>query len=355
MVKSFVKGRLGPVAEPFFRSENALFAGFVPTLLAAVGLWAAWRRYRNPPIPLSSGRRMILGLLLALAAAAWIAGDALTLAGEGKERFSTWTAPAWAGLFLGGAAALAAWAWLRRRWGRGPVLRWAEMDPWTRGLTLSAVASFALAHPIVYVPLMHVLPGLNGMRVPARFAVFVSLAVALFAARGLDLLLERLKTRKARVALVGALALVLVAEMAPRPVRWAVLEREEAFPEVYPWIAAQPDIRALLELPVRPTSAEAIYMYYSTLHWKPIANGYSGYRPASHRALTERMRFLPDDEGLDLLENMWVTHLVVHTNLFKGGLAKLWRWEKRYLGNRVELVHVAGEARVYRLRAGTGR
>jgi hypothetical protein len=355
LVKSFVKGGLGPAAEPFFRSENALFAGFVPTLLAAVGVWVGWRRHRNPPVPLSLGRRVILGLLPALAAAAWIAGDALTLIGEGKEKIPPWSAVAWTGLFLGGAAALAAWAWLRRRWGRGPVLRWAGMDPWPRGLALSAVASFALAHPIAYVPLMHVLPGLNGMRVPARFAVFVSLAVALFAAKGLDLLLERLRTRLARLALVGALALVLVVEMAPRPVRWAVLEREEAFPEVYHWIAAQPDIRTLLELPVRPTSAEIIYMYYSTLHWKPIANGYSGYRPTSHRNLTERMRFLPDDAGLDLLEDMWVTHLVVHTKLFKGDLGKLRRWEKRYLGSRVELVHVAGEARVYRIRPETGR
>ena len=28
---------------------------------------------------------------------------------------------------------------------------------------------------------------------------------------------------------------------------------------------------------------EARYMYYSTLHWKPIANGYSGFAPAAYR------------------------------------------------------------------------
>ncbi|HEX3131146.1 MAG TPA: hypothetical protein VH394_27670, partial [Thermoanaerobaculia bacterium] len=351
VMKSFVKRRLGSAAEPFFRTENALFAGFVPSLLAGVGLWAAWRRHRVPPAPLSPGRRAVLGLLLALAAAAWIGGDVLTLLGEGKERVPPWTVAAWTGLFLGGVLVLAAWVWLRRRWGRGPVLRWGEMDPWTRGLALSAAACFALAHPIAYVPLMRVLPGLNGMRVPARFAVFVSLAVVLFAAKGLDLLLERLKGRG--LILGGALSLVLLAELAPRPIRWARLEREEAFPEVYHWIAAQPDVRALVELPVRPTSAEIVYMYYSTLHWKPIANGYSGYRPASNRALTEHMRFLPDDAGLDLLEDMWITHLVVHTKAFQGRRPMLRRWEQQFLGSRVELVHDSGEARVYRLKPGT--
>jgi hypothetical protein len=349
VAKSFVKRRLGPAAEPFFRTENSLFAGILPTLLAGVGLWAAWRRHRNPAIPLRPVRKAVLGMLLALAAAAWIAGDALTLLGEGKERIPPWMIPAWSGLFFCAVAALALWAWLRRRWGRGPVLRWAEMDPWVRGLTLSAAACFVLAHPIAYVPMMRILPGLDGMRVPARFAIFVGLAAVLFAAKGIDLLLARLKTRQARLALTAALALLLAAELAPRPVRWAVLEREESFPEVYPWIAAQPDVHALLELPVRSTAAEIVYMYYSTLHWKPIVNGYSGYHPKSFETVTDRMRFLPDEAGLDLLSDMWVTHLVVHTKAFKGRMGMLRRWERQFVGSRVELVHVSGEARVYRV------
>lgn len=114
------------------------------------------------------------------------------------------------------------------------------------------------------------------------------------------------------VALVagGALAAVFLPyvtvgkELAPRPVRWARLDREEDFPEVYSWIAKQDDVQAILELPVRPNNSETAYMYYSTLHWKPIANGFSGYRPESHRRITESMRFLPDEKGLDLLSEL---------------------------------------------------
>jgi hypothetical protein len=353
VAKSFVKRRLGAASEPFFRTENALFAGILPTFLAGMGLWAGWRRARVPAARLSGVRRAVLGMLLALAAAAWLVGDALTLLGEGKEKVPPWTITAWIGLFVLGVGALAAWAWLRRRWGRGPVLRWREMDPWVRGLTLSGLACFFLAHPIAYVPMMRVLPGLDGMRVPARFAAFVSLAVVLFAARGTDLLLGWMKGRGGRLALASVLALVLAAELAPRPVRWARLEREEAFPEVYHWLAGQQDVRALVELPVRPNSSEIGYMYYSTLHWKPIANGYSGYRPASHRLLTERMRFLPDESGLDLLSDMWITHLVVHTKAFQGRMGMLRRWERENVGRRLELVHASGEARVYRLKSRT--
>jgi len=257
--KAYEQKRLGPAAEPFFRTENALFAGFVPTFLAVLGLWK-----RRP-------------------------------------------------------------------------------DPWERGLLLSGLACFALAHPIVYVPMMHLLPGLSGMRVPARFAAFVSLAVVHLAARGTDRLLAGRKGW-----LVAVLALVLFAELTPRPVRWARLEREEDFPAVYSWIAKQDGVKAILELPVRPNNSEIVYMYYSTRHWKPIANGYSGYRPESHRRITESMRFLPDEPGLDLLSSLGITHLVVHTRALKKP-AMLPRWEQDFVGRRVEPVAAFGEARVYRL------
>lgn len=344
VAKTFLKHRLGAAGESFFRSENSLFAGWAPTVLAAVGLWSVWRRYRLTPQPLARNRRLVLGLLLLLAAAAWIAGDVLTLS-------STFAAAAWTSLFLIVLGALAHWAWLRRRWGRGPILRWREIDPWERGLALSGLVCFALAHPIAYVPLMHVVPGLNGMRVISRFAMFVALALVHFAARGIDAVLARLKGRGIRLAATAALGLVLILELAPRPIRWARLEREEELPEVYSWIAKQEDVRALLELPVRPNNSETTYMYASTVHWKPIANGFSGYRPRSHQLLTEHMRFLPDEAGFELLSNMWITHLVVHTNLFprKSREGMLRRWEREYLGRRVELVHRSGEARVYRL------
>lgn len=340
VAKSFVKTQLGPAAEPFFRTENALFAGFVPTLLAGLGLWALWKKSRSSG-PLSGRRRAGLVALPALAAAAWITGDLVTLSGTKQSGLPDRAVPTWIGLFLLAVGALAVWAWLRRRWGLGPAL---GSDPWERGLLLSGLACFALAHPIVYVPLMHVLPGLSGMRVPPRFAVFVSLALVHLAARGTDHLLARRKG-----LLVGALALVLFVELAPRPVHWARLEREELFPEVYPWIAKQGDVRAILELPVRPNNSEIVYMYYSTLHWKPIANGFSGYRTQSHQLLTSRMRFLPDEAGLDLLSDMWITHLVVHTRAFEKKPTLLRRWERQFLGRRVELVRTFGEARVYRL------
>ncbi len=54
------------------------------------------------------------------------------------------------------------------------------------------------------------------------------------------------------------------------------------------------------------------YMYRSTLHWRPMLNGYSGYYPASYLDLLERMRTFPDTGSLAELQRRGATILVVH-------------------------------------------
>jgi hypothetical protein len=403
--------------QPFVRSENSLFPGFLPTLLAGYGLWETWRRYRvrpkpglaagagqaaepgpaagveqaaelgpagagpgqrsgQPPTPLTGRRRLALWGLGVVAAAAFALGDVYTLRfAEDLPPLDRWSdSDAWTvlGVVLLGSAGLL--AVLRRRWTGAPYLHWSEMDPWHRGLLLAGLVSFALSFPIVYFPLMRVVPGLHSMRAPARFAAFVSLTVAFLAAWGLDRLAERLglagvaRRRGGRwrsVAAGGAAVvagLLLALELAPRPVHWVRVLSADEFPDVYGWIRGRPEIRALVELPLRPNSTEAAYMYYSTLHWKPIANGYSSFVPASYDELSSRVRLLPDSDGFELLERMGISHLVVHSDLLARpaagetdaeaearGATMVRDWERRFLGRRVELVYPGDPDRVYRL------
>jgi hypothetical protein len=322
--RGFFRTPAGALAAPFFRTENALFAGFLPTLFALWGL-AAWLRRERPDGGAGPIRRIVLAALLLTALAAWLWGDLLTLTdpddladlpwrlGVLGQRGGGWTAPA---LLL--AVSLGAWLLLRLRWRRsfGPLF--PHPDPWLRGIALSGLACFALTFPIVYVPLARIVPGMDGMRVPARFYAFVSLTVALFAARGIDALLGRLRGVSARRTLAAAvsvlLAVILAAELAPRPVNWVPLLREEDFPPVYAWIARQPDVRALVELPIRRNWRENAAMYFSTLHWRPIANGYSGYEPTPHRLIAESFRFFPDRQGVELLRRFGITHVLLHTD-----------------------------------------
>jgi len=87
------------------------------------------------------------------------------------------------------------------------------------------------------------------------------------------------------------------------------------------------------------------------VHWKPIANGFSGYDPPSHQALVEHIHFLPEQDGLDLLREMWITHLVVHADNPRRE-ARLRDWDRRFAGGperQVERVFQADEISIYKL------
>lgn len=278
--RQFLRSILGKAAELLFRSENSLFAGFVPTALFCVGVVAAWRSRRE-----------------------------------------------------------------------------GERDVWARGLALSGLVCFALSLSVVYEPLMKVIPGLSGMRVPARFYAFLSLTVAFFAARGIDVLLRRLPTPRVRAAVVAGLAVILAVELAPRVSDWEPLTREEDMPEVYTWIRDQPAVRSLIELPIHQDIRENQVLYASTVHWKPVANGYSGYLPESHQALFNRIHFLPGPAGLDLLRGYQISHLLVHAR--RADRAEAVRdWEERFAAGpnpEVERVYAADGFYVYHVLGATPR
>ena len=235
-----------------------------------------------------------------------------------------------------------AWAALRKR---GPA------DPWARGLALSGFVCFALSFARVYVPLARVIPGLSGMRVPARFYAFVSLTVVYFAARGVDVLLNRLPGPRARMALAAGLAVVLAVELAPRGYAWERVPREEELPAAYRWLRDQPDVKGLVELPLYGDSRENDYLYAATVHWKPIANGYSGYMAESYLELFNRIHFVPGPAGFDLLRRMGISHLVVHARQPKRVQA-VRSWEARFTASperRMEKVYEEDGIFIYRL------
>src|SRR6185503_11063126 len=60
-----------------------------------------------------------------------------------------------------------------------------------------------------------------------------------------------------------------------------------AAPEVYRYVAQLPASAVLIELPLGEPAFDIRYMFYSTLHWRRLVNGYSGGAPADYELLTE--------------------------------------------------------------------
>jgi hypothetical protein len=131
-----------------------------------------------------------------------------------------------------------------------------------------------------YRLLLDVVPGLNGLRVPARIATVVSLALAVLAAGGAAWICARLRPRAAAVV-AGALALAIGAEGFGRERQ--VQPFDPAQPrraELNAWIRQGPQA-GVLELPaseiVAPATMTLLYQFSTLIHGRPVVNGYSGH------------------------------------------------------------------------------
>jgi hypothetical protein len=158
---------------------------------------------------------------------------------------------------------------------------------------------------------------------------------AVVAAYGAQAIAGRLRRGRAIVAGLCALFLLEataapivtnadpgVKDTAPAPTTLAV---GRFAPQVYHYLAALPPDVVIVEFPLGEDAWEVQYMYYSTLHWRRLLNGYSGGFPESNR----RYRRVLGDP-MDFPELAWeelaksgATHTVVHRAAYKTAEASM--------------------------------
>ena len=162
-------------------------------------------------------------------------------------------------------------------------------------------------------------PAFDGLRAPARVAIFVIFFLAILAAYG-QAALEKAVNRRIRRALVVAIPAVLLLEywVAPLP----LTAYPSSPPPLYGWLARQP-AGLVAEFPMpqpnAPLGNEPRFEYLSTFHWMPLVNGYSGYYPASYLNRLERLRNMPDEAALESLVRDGVRYVIVHIGLYRPG------------------------------------
>ena len=289
-----------------------------------------------------------------------------------------------------------AWGWLRPEHGEEDILfpgglallgaalglaGWRRRPAPTLYLVLLADGAFLLSlgplwqgHAggtlsLPYRLLFDHVPFFTAMRVPARFGVLVDFAIValagLGAARAWAGLRRRLPAGRARpvgAALTAGLALLLLAELASIPVDLERVERgDEAAP--HRWLAGQPDRGAVMEFPTSRHDflSAARAMYWSTLHWKPLVQGYAGPSPhprllnSFHHDLrrpdgTVTRASYVDAQNLGALQQLGVRYLVLRR---QGYAAEDWPAviaALEQVGGEVSLAADFGASRVYLVR-----
>ena len=182
----------------------------------------------------------------------------------------------------------------------------------------------------LYNVLYELVPGFNGVRVPARYAMIAGLFLALAAGYGVRYLQTRVQGSTAQAVLLSVLGFLILIEGAAIPME---LNRawggSEAIPPariapasqtapVYARIATLPAGTAITEFPFGDPAWEIRYVYYASTHWKPITNGYSGNFPPRYKERVARLQRVKTDPAAawQSLRDSGTTHVVIHRNAY---------------------------------------
>jgi hypothetical protein len=326
---------VGSLMRAWPKAEGSLFPGFTIASLAAVGMYAAWRAAGSGTPAFARGERVV-GLLFAASAALLVAlmfGWTVRL-----PVLKITSVPR-----LGWVVSAIAAAWLAispsarvmvRRWLASPTGIFAVLTLFAILMSFGPLVH-AKGRPIVeqgpYAFFYNMVPGFDGVRVPARFGMIVALCLATLSAFGVRAL-EDYGFRRASV-LVAAI-IVAEAWAIPLPVNenWTVyrqaglsplpgtLALDAASRDLYRAVANLPASAAVAELPLGEPAFDVRYMFNSTTHWKRLVNGYSGGEPAAYTLLAQSMEdvLTRPDRAWEALAGSRATHAIVHESFYAG-------------------------------------
>jgi hypothetical protein len=326
----------GNVMQAYPKPEGELFFGVMPMVLALVAMAAGTRL---------DVRRPIVAFLVGLAAIQLAAFIAILLTGGFVSsligvpvRATNPTRMLW-GMLVVGAVLLAVSPQTRAR------ARAAMQSPLALSLVLLAFAMWLSLGPLpqsrgrilnglgLYGFFYDHVPGFDGLRVPARYAMIAAVFLSIAAGFGVRALVAG---RRQAVVLTAALCVVFLAEsaFAPMPLNrtWAAaggvippdrVEPPESAPAVYRELAQLPDAHVVVEFPFGDPAWELRYVYYTTVHWKRLVNGYSGGFPQNYKVRVARLqRVTEDPDGAwQSVTAAGVTHAIVHDEAFPSGAA----------------------------------
>jgi hypothetical protein len=247
----------------------------------------------------------------------------------------------------------------------GAATRSVERGLWAvlaTGVVLSAGPSLDVAGisiPMPYQLLYALLPGFSSLRVPIRFALVVAAAVAALAALAFARWSARLAPRT-RLAAAAVLVLACAFDAAPRPVPVIAANLGSSAAPVDRWLAAQTGDGSVLEIPGTAGAEDMIgntrsgrAMVSSTIHWKPLVNGWTAYPPHAAGLLSAAIRELPEPAALALLaDTSRLRWIVLHRDQLLGEEAV--RWPRGAIAG-LALVQTFGDTDVYELERAPAR
>src|SRR6266849_5378278 len=211
---------------------------------------------------------------------------------------------------------------------------------------------FAPNLPIPWLLAYYVLPGFDGLRVPARLVGVLLIMLSLLAAYAVAWLQEfrrkAVQERKEKIqhtqattpfrrfafspvpirgfivqCLLILVSFALIVEALPARIPVTFAPTGNHIPAVYQWLATHGGQQPIVELPISQTDGkyDAWYDYYAIYHPHPIVNGWSGYRPPLTGRIAASLLDFPSPGSLATLRRYHIQYVVLHLQRYSPGVA----------------------------------
>jgi hypothetical protein len=191
------------------------------------------------------------------------------------------------------------------------------------------------------------MPGFDFIRGSSRFMVLGLLGIAVLAGVGFDRLSARLGPR-GRLAAGTVVCALMAAEFAAQP--FSVPYRLE-IPSADRWVARQPKPFVVAEVPASNYARyQTMYMLYSMSHWQKTVHGYGGIEPELSSILYRELETFPDVPSLQHLQQLDVTYVVVHIDMYSPEQWPAVDQRLRSFGDWLNLAYSDPTGRVYAIR-----
>ena len=226
----------------------------------------------------------------------------------------------------------------------------ARRDVWFYALLTVLSLAFFAGGPVDVWAWVHAWPGFSFIRVPSRFMILTTLALAMLTGAGVARLMAGTSAR-VTIVIGTVVSALLLGEYSVYPFT-GVPFRLPA-PAIIVWLAAQQAPFVVAEVPVPRASNGGAFerfqtaaMLHSTAHWQKTIHGYSGIQPPLSGRVFDELNTFPDDRSVATLRTLGVTTVVVHRPRYP---AELWPGVDERLRHTAGLrfVHAEADGAIY--------
>lgn len=171
--------------------------------------------------------------------------------------------------------------------------------------------------PMPHLLLLKILPGIDSIRVPARFMFLTIIGGCVLVAFGTEKLLSYFQKKPSLLTpTMCVITLLLSVEFFSAPIPLDPIPSLKEPHETYKWLRDAPIKGGVLELPFEGDYMEEnfMYMYYNIYHFQPSVNGMSAFIPEEFQDLQRKFQVFPMMPIIDILRAKDINTLILHAD-----------------------------------------